>query len=62
MISKVSCCFLSRAAKNNSIYAGYFYWLPLLNEFRTADWKSIKQELELSGIMTLLSQRGFISV
>ena len=28
-------------------------WLPLLNEFRTIDWKGIKQELELSGLMPM---------
>lgn len=35
--------------------------LPLLNEFRTVDWKGIKQELELSGLMALFSQKGFLT-
>lgn len=30
-------------------------WLPLLSEFRTVDWKAIKQELEFSGLTPLLA-------
>jgi len=32
---------------------GSFVWLPLVDEFRTANWVGIKSELEFSGILSM---------
>lgn len=33
-------------------------WLPLLKQFRTVDWKGVKQELEFSGVLNLFPTRN----
>jgi len=39
----------------------FLIWLPLLNEFRTVDWKGIKQELEFSGLLKRFSLPAYQS-
>lgn len=34
-------------------YLYLVYWLPLVDKFRTANWMSIKSELQFSGILNL---------
>jgi hypothetical protein len=43
----------SNAGRNGAVVRPSSYLLPLLDKFRTANWKRIKSELQFSGILDL---------
>jgi hypothetical protein len=49
----------SNAGRNGAVVRPSSYLLPLLDKFRTANWKRIKSELQFSGILELFPTPAF---
>jgi len=42
-----------RGTKNNPVVEGYFYGLPVLDRFRSANWRKIKRDIEENSILSM---------